>query len=205
MPVNPETRSEFDRGLAFFNNGSFLEAALQFERVVAANPDYYEAQLYLGKSYLGLGAYDKALTPLKRAYRLSPDAIKKETLDLVMDALMGSASSELKKGDLGQALNDAREMLSLGPESKKRKEDLSQLLTAIAMELYKNGKAREAIDRFGEAIRENPDNINAYIGLAKTLFANGEFVKALEAAEKAVSLDPESKKALGVIKEFLKK
>jgi len=56
-----------------------------------------------------------------------------------------------------------------------------------------------------EAIKANPDNINAYIGLAKALIKSGELAKALEAVEKAVSLDPDSKEALNIIKELLKK
>jgi cytochrome c-type biogenesis protein CcmH/NrfG len=56
-----------------------------------------------------------------------------------------------------------------------------------------------------EAIKTNPDNTEAYIGLAKALFKSGDFLKALEAAEKAVSLDPNSKEVLGIIKDLLKK
>jgi tetratricopeptide (TPR) repeat protein len=63
---------------------------------------------------------------------------------------------------------------------------------------------REAVKEYTEAIKVNPDNSGAYVGLAKALFKNGDLMKALEAAEKAMSLDPGSKEALDIIKEFLK-
>ena len=205
LMINGEARYAYEQGLTFFNQGQFSEAIPYFEKAVSSEPDYYQAYLYLGRSHLNLRAYGKALGPLRTAYRLSPNDFKKEVADLLIDALLGAAFSELKDGDIQTSLSYIREVLSTDPKSQKIKDDLSRVLGAVATELLKSGKVRDAVKEYTEAIKANPDNIGAYIGLAKAFFRSGDFIKALDAAEKAISLDPDSKEALGIIKDLLKK
>ena len=205
LMTNGEGRYAYEQGLALFNQGQFAEAILYFENAVSLEPDFYQAHLYLGRSHLNLRAYGKALAPLRTAYRLSPNDFKREVADLLIDALLGAAFSELKEGDFQTSLSHIREVLAVEPKSKKIKDDLSRVLVAVATELFKSGKVREAVKEYTEAIKANPDNIGAYVGLAKALLRSGDFIKALDAAEKAISLDPDSREALGVIKDLLKK
>jgi tetratricopeptide (TPR) repeat protein len=203
--INGEAQYAYEQGLALFNQGRFSEAIPCFEKAVSLEPDFYQAHLYLGRSHLNLRAYGKALKPLRAAFRLSPSDFKGEVADILIDALLGAAFSELKEGNIQTSLSYLREVLLTDPKSKKIKDDLSRLLVAVATELFKSGKVREAVKEYMEAIKANPDNTGAYIGLAKALFRSGDFIKALDAAEKAISLDPDSKEALGVIKDLLKK
>ncbi len=203
--VGSEAENAYEKGLAFFNQGKFPEAVPFFEEAISLEPDFYSAHLYLGRSHLNLHNYEKAVPHLRKAYRLSPREFQGQAADLLLDALFGAAYTELKEGNLQTSLNYIREILSTDPKSKKIKEDISSILVAVAIELYKSGKARDAIREYGEAIKADPDNINAYIGLAKALLKSGELIKALEAAEKALSLDPKSKEALGIMKDLLKK
>ena len=205
LRVSGEAQSEFDKGLALFNRGQFAEAIPYFEKAVSLEPDFYQAHLYLGRSHLNLHAYGKALAPLRTAYRLSPNDFKREVVDLLIDALLGAAFSELKDGNIQTSLSYIREVLSVGPQAQRIKDDLSRLLVAVGTELFKSGNVRDAVKEYTEAIKTNPDNTGAYIGLAKALFKSGDLLKALDAAEKAISLDPDSKEALGIIKDLLKK
>jgi tetratricopeptide (TPR) repeat protein len=205
LRINSEAQYTHEQGLALFNQGRFSEAIPCFEKAVSLEPDFYQAHLYLGRSHLNLRAYGKALKPLRAAFRLSPNDFKAEVADLLIDALLGAAFSELKEGNIQTSLSYIREVLSTDPKSRKIKEDLSRVLVAVATELFKSGKVREAVKEYMEAIKANPDNTGAYVGLAKALIKSGDFLKALDAAEKAVSLDPDSKEALGVIKDLLKK
>lgn len=203
--ISSEARYTYEQGLGLFNRGQFAEAIPCFEKAVSLEPDFYQAHLYLGRSHLNLRAYGTALGPLRAAFRLSPNDFKGEVADLLIDALLGAALSELKAGNIQTSLSYLREVFLTNPKSKKIKDDLSRLLVAIATELFKSGKVREAAKEYTEAIKANPDNTEAYIGLAKALFKSDDFLKALDAAEKAISLDPDSKEALGVIKDLLKK
>ncbi|MBA4389690.1 MAG: hypothetical protein C0399_01975 [Syntrophus sp. (in: bacteria)] len=204
LMMSGEAQYEFDKGLALFNQGQFAEAIPYFEKAVSLEPDFYQAYLYLGRSQLNLRNYGKALSSLRTAYRLSPEDFKKQVADILIDALLGAAFSELKEGNFQTSLSYIREVLSVEPKSQRIKDDLSRVLVAVATELLKNGNVREAIKEYMEAIKVNPDNSGAYVGLAKALFKSGDFMKALDAAQKAISLDPDSKETLGVIKELLK-
>ena len=203
LMVSGEAQSAFDKGLVFFNQGQFAEAIPYFEKAVSLEPDFYQAYLYLGRSQLNLRNYGKALSSLRTAYRLSPEDFKKQTLDILIDALLGAAFSELKEGNFQTSMSYIREALSVEPGSKRIRDDLSAVLVAVATELFKSGNVREAIKEYTEAIKANPDNSGAYVGLAKALFKSGDFLKALDAAQKAISLDPDSKEKVGVIKELL--
>jgi tetratricopeptide (TPR) repeat protein len=202
--TNSKAEYTYEQGFSLFNQGRFAEAIPYFEETVALEPDFYSAHLYLGRSHLSLRNYGKALPPLRTAFRLSPQDFKKEALDILIDALLGAAFSELKEGNFQASLNYIREVLSAEPRSQKIKDDLSRVLVAVATELFKSGNLREAIKEYSEAIKINPDSSSAYVGLARALFKNGDFLKALDAAQNAVSLDPDSKEALGLIREFLK-
>ncbi len=203
--IGREAENAHEKGLALFNQGNFSEAVPFFEKAISLEPDFYSARLYLGRSHLNLHNFREAIPHLRKAYRLSPRGFQEQATDLLFDALLGAAYVELKEGNLETSLNYIRELLSADPKSRKIKEDISRIIVAVATELYKSGKARDAIREYGEAIKADPDNINAYIGLAKALLKNGELTKALGAAEEALSLDPKSREALAIIKDLLKK
>ena len=84
--------SEFNRGLSLFNRGRFQESVTAFERATELKPDYGEAYLYLGRSYLSYGKYAEALPPLRAAYRLSPEKTKQEAAELILDIVVRHAS-----------------------------------------------------------------------------------------------------------------
>ena len=178
LRINSEAQYAYEQGLALFNQGRFSEAIPCFEKALSLEPDFYQAHLYLGRSHLNLRAYGKALKPLRSAFRLSPNDFKGEVADLLIDALLGAAFSELKEGNIQTSLSYIREVLLTDPKSKKVKDDLSRVLVAVAMELYKSGKVREAVKEYMEAIKANPDNTGAYVGLAKALLKSGDFIKS---------------------------
>ncbi len=204
VAISPEARADFNAGLNLFDQGKFDKALPFFDKAVSAEPDYYEAQLYLGRTRLNMRDYGNAIPPLRRAYRLSPDDFKSQACDILIDALMGAASSELGKGNFENTLAYVREIMSTSPKGIKIKEDISNVLVAVAMGLARKGDVRDAVQLFRDAIKENPDNIKAYLGLAKTLIKSGAISEAIENAQKALSLDPTSNEAMNVVKELLR-
>jgi tetratricopeptide (TPR) repeat protein len=204
VSISPEVRADFNAGINLFNQGKFAAALPFFEKAAAAEPDYYEAQLYLGRTYLSMKEYGKAVPPLRRAYRLSPENFKSQACDILIDALLGAAFSELGKGNFESSLTYVREIMAASPEGKKVKDEISNVLVAVAMGLARKGDVRDAVGLFRDAIKENPDNIKAYLGLARTLIKSGAISEAIENAQKALSLDPRSNEALNVLKEILR-
>ncbi len=202
--TSPEARADFNAGLNLFNQGKFDSALPFFQRAAEREPDYYEAQLYLGRTYLTMKNYGKALPALRQAYRLSPDDFKSQAFDILLDALMGAAFDELGKGNFESSLTYVREIMSSSPKGKKVKDDMSNVLVAVATGLARKGDVRDAVGVFRDAIKENPDNAKAYIGLARVLIKSGAIAEAIENAQKALSLDPTSNEALNVLKEMLR-
>lgn len=92
-----QARSEYDVGLGLFNRSLFNDAIPHFEKATEIDPDFAMAYLYLGRSYVSIGDYTKAINPLRTAYRLSPDDVKNQILDILLDALFNAAPSEVKK------------------------------------------------------------------------------------------------------------
>lgn len=85
-------QAEFDLGLSLFNRGRFEEAVPHFERATEHRPDFGEAYLYLGRSYINLGRWAEALHPLRTAYRLSPGETRKEIMEIILDVLLQNAT-----------------------------------------------------------------------------------------------------------------
>ena len=89
-PYGP-AETAFERGLALFNQGRFDDATEYFERSTDEDPNYAEAYLYLGRSYLSARRWRDAIQPLRTAYRLAPEATKEEVFNLLMDTLLAAA------------------------------------------------------------------------------------------------------------------
>lgn len=88
-------QDEFDRGMVFFNRGQYEAAIPHFEKATELEPDFADAYLLLGRSYLNMGRWAQAVPPLRAALRLSPDKLKREISSLLVDALMGGGLTDL--------------------------------------------------------------------------------------------------------------
>jgi len=90
------------------------------------------------------------------------------------------------------AIDHLKEGLTLDPSSAKVKDELVKAWTAYGGKLSTQGNFGEAISAFEQALQLSPNQLEAYLGLAKSFFKKGDFGKALQAARKALSLDPGS-------------
>ena len=53
--------------------GKLPEVIYLFEKIVSINPDRYTAYFNLGKAYVGMGLYEKAIQNLLKAIEINPD------------------------------------------------------------------------------------------------------------------------------------
>lgn len=196
---------EYDKGIALFNQGKYQEAVPHFEKATRIDPDYYSAYLYLGRCYLNLKQYTNAVQPLRTAYRLSPAEFQKEIFDMLLDALFGAATSAVKQGSVDEAIGYFKYVLTLDARSDKAKEELARLYIARAGDLLKQGNIDEAVRAYSDVLKVTPNNVTAYLGLITAFIKSGNISKALETAEKAHILDPNSKELLRILKELIGK
>ena len=193
------SQSAFEAGLGLFNQGKYEEAIPQFVKATEIDPEFGRAYLYLGRSNLNLRRWAAALTPLRSAYRLSPEETKKEAVQILIDALIGAGVASLAKGNIGESVSLLREAWALAPNSNQVKGPLADALLQSGTRLLSQGKASEAVSAFQEVTQLAPKNFEAYIGLAKSLLQSGDILKALPAAQSAMELAPSRSEALSVL------
>jgi tetratricopeptide (TPR) repeat protein len=193
---------EFEEGMVSFNQGNYEKAIPHFRKAVELDPDFGRAYLYLGRSYLNLKKWVEAVPPLRTAFRLSPDESRKEVLNILVDALLGAATSQLKKGDFLDSINYLKEGLSLEPRSMQIKNELTGTLTDFGNHLLSYGKFQDAISTFSEAAELSPDNTGALVGLARAFLKNGDLLKAIQTVQKVLSSDPENEAANSLFRDI---
>lgn len=108
-------RYEFEQGLSLFQRGYYREAIPYFERATELDPNFAQAYFYLGRSYVSLARWREALPPLRTAYRLAPEAAKREIADVLIDALFAVALSEAKERQFSSSAIYLREIFQLDP------------------------------------------------------------------------------------------
>ncbi len=199
-----DAKQAFEKGVALFNTGKYSEAVPHFQKATELEPEYTQAYLYLGRSYLNLSKWIDAIPPLRTAYSLSPVETKKEVINILLDALIGGALAEFKKGNFSGSLNYLKEALDVDPGSLAAKNELPKTIIAYGGQLLSEGNAAEAISQFTEAVNLAPENLDGYLGLAKALLSNGNFFDAMKVVSDAMQIAPaESDRQL--FKELLKK
>jgi len=193
---------EFEEGMAFFNQGNYEKAIPHFQKASELDPNYGRAYLYLGRSYLNLRKWVEAIPPLRTAFRLSPDESRRETLNILLDALMGAAGSQLKKGNFLESIRYLKEGLSLEPGSMRIRNELISTLIDSGNHLLSYGNYKDATSTFSEAAELSPDSSDALIGLARAFLGSGDFLKAIQAVQKVLSVDPGNEAANSLFRDI---
>jgi tetratricopeptide (TPR) repeat protein len=187
---------EFEKGLALFNDAKYEHAVPHFVKAFEIEPKYLEAYVYLGRSYLKLDRWIDAISPLQKAYGLAP----KETAEVIagdlFDAFFGAALFEFGNRNYKASIDYLRQGLKLNPGSATAIKELTKSLVAFGTKLLSDGNIQEAIPAFKEAVALSPSNFDAYFGLAKALFYNGEALNALDAVREAIRINPKNKELL---------
>lgn len=85
-------QADFDKGIAYFNQGNYAAAIPYFQSATITDPEYADAYIYLGRSHLNLRQWAQSVAPLRTAFRLAPDMTKGMIQDLIMDAVISAAA-----------------------------------------------------------------------------------------------------------------
>jgi len=195
---------EFEKGLAFFNSGSFEQAGPHFLKAIELDPEYGQAHLYLGRTYLNMGQWAKAIQPLRTAYDLSSIDTQKEALNFLMDAILGASTSEVKAGHFQNAIKYLQEGRNLDPRSLKVKSQLTDTLISFGGKLLAEKNLSLAIENYKQATDLMPNNLDAYMGLARAFLQKGEWLKAASYIHQAEKIDPNSGKVQDLLNQILK-
>jgi Flp pilus assembly protein TadD len=200
--IRSNAQVAFEHGLNLFQRGQYAEAIPLLQEATQLDPQFGQAYLYLGRSYLNLGQWGHAIPVLRTAFRLAPEASKHEITQLLLDALLGGATAALKTGGFREAVGLLHEALGLAPHAQHLLPPLVEALIGLGGQLLSQGQLRDAISAFTEATQLAPQQVDAYVGLARALWQQGALLQALAAVQTALRLAPNNSQVRALLHQW---
>lgn len=193
-PVNPAYRE--DLAMAYYCTGQYQPAINELVkacRLDYTNPDYPKS---LGIMLLELGAYEDAVRQLQSSLALRPNDA--QARGMLGRALAGQGLSNL-------AIIEFKNAIDSDP-------DMYLFNLPLARAYYTQGRQDEAVLCFRRFLSVVPDSsgfavvYNAYVGVGRSLLAQGQTVAALEMLSSILVRDPYNADAcIGLAKVWLSK
>lgn len=219
LRINPDIGGIHNNlGLAHYHLNNYTQALDALEHSLSLDPDDILALNNIALVQVAMGEIDAARDNYKRALQIDPNFVQAEYnyVGLLQDDDLEEAKERLlitllknSKMPPRERLKPLQALVAIYGQQKKWVEciDYAQqalelrptdasLLSTFGSILIKLNKVADAIPFFTEAIRINPNLIEAYIGLSKVYVDEAEFELAIEMAEKALEIQPEAPHAL---------
>lgn len=165
---NRSAVDRFERGLEEYNKGTpaaYRRAAEEFKAALAADPEYSQAALYLGRVSRDLYEFDQAAKYLSRAIEIDPDYLEAR-------ATLGGML--LDQGNVDEAIRQFNAVL-------QRDRDHAMTLYLAAQAFRMKEMYKESIEAATRATRLTPKNAEAHFWLAESLRMTGKYAEARKA------------------------
>jgi len=175
---------EFDKGLELYNKGTkenYAKAAERFRAALAADPQYSQAALYLGRVERDLFNEEAAEKALRRAIEIDPDYTEAR-------ATLGGML--LDKGALDESIRQLNAVVVRDPKHALAWYVLAQALRM--KDLYP-----DSIDAARKAISLTPANAEPYFWLAESLRLSGKHEPAVDSYLRYLQLSDFDSKLAG--------
>jgi tetratricopeptide (TPR) repeat protein len=186
--VSPAALKHAAEGQKLYELMQYEDAIKEYSESVKIQPSFAAAYLGIGKCLAETGKFDEALKQYKTALDLDPKN----------DEIM----FEIARAYIEKGLDE--EGLLMLDRAKKRDGDNPKFFLYRGIYYYKNLQFAPAIDEFMKAAKEDSKSPEPYIQLS-LLYINASNPtyqnkdKAVEYAQKAVDLAPDSLKALDIL------
>ncbi len=175
-------------GVIAHGRGDFGEAERRFERAVAVNPSYTEAQLNLMVTYNDLGKYEAARRVQAAISRRDAGAhVARDPFVLGRIANMHAdvAQAYLDAGMVIEAITELERAVSLS--------GFADLRTRLGVLYRDTGAIARAREQFELAKAANPRFLQARIMLAVLMMVTGEPEAAIAELQAAAAIDPDDR------------
>ncbi|MEZ5332973.1 MAG: tetratricopeptide repeat protein [Thermoanaerobaculia bacterium] len=170
-PANPELACFLAETL--FNDGQGARALPYFERVLAADPQHYQALVYSGVICHEMGDAERAEVLLKRAVELYPD-------QFLPNFSLGAVYAG--GGELAKAVTLLEKAVDI--------DGVHQALYLLGSCLYEMGKVGGAIEALKRLVRQDPTYEEGHHLLGLCYLDRGWRRRALDAFRQAQRLNP---------------
>ena len=207
-------------GLAKIYKETNLNKALEFlNKAIKKNPIYLEAWLEVADLYERLKKNDKALEALKKAYEINPNSsnvlyrlgkiyLISNELDKAKNYFYMALKTDPKNEELVQNIWNLYLDLGLVDRVVKDfKHVLFEKLTVktlnnFAVSLRKNGKIKEAIEAYRQALKKEPQNEHIHYNIAIAYIDLKREDRAIQHLEKALKINPKFEIASKVLEKL---
>jgi len=150
-----------------------------FQRILAAMPDYSPGHYDLGTLLYRQKRYDEAAAEFQKACDLSPR---------YAEAYNNLANVRLAQGRLDEAAALYRKTIELKPDYEAPR-------LYLAMILMRQGRLEDAAEQYRAALVYSPEDTAASVGLANILFAQGRLDEAVAQYQKVIARKPDDAEA----------
>lgn len=210
-------QQNYEAGKAKYRAQDYAAAAPLFQRTLSLDPQYDDAEIYLGWSYYHLGRYPDATHHFRqvtvrqprwesawnglgwsqhrgRQYQSALVAFQEAVaLDPgYRDAAVGLAYSLFDLGRYREALPHLHRLTREGAYLyfPNPDSDVEEVRSRYAWCLYYTGGYRQARDEFAKGIQARPKREGLHNGLGWTYLKMGDRARARESFQRALRLDP---------------
>jgi len=206
------TSKLYKTGMEFYDSGNYNDAIAQFSQWLEEDADNPKAYLARANAYKKLDKKSKAAEDYSRAatFKKEPELYMKAA-NLYMDiedyenaSKMAQQTIKLEDEHLDAYKLNIKALIQLKKYSKAYKH--SKKLTELeenGPNYYTQGFVEEKLDKnqeaekdFRKALEYIPTDMTTHIALSEVLLKSGEYDKALEACNQALSVDSKNKDIL---------
>lgn len=183
-PSNVNTR--LNVGTLFQQKKDYLKALKSYESVLTLYPDNVQANLY-------------------KAQVLSLMGNKEESLKLYKKVLSIDPANSVAKSEIVSVMKDtmsAKDFVAyLSQKASSGDKSMQAMLYDYAYKLHKDNKVDDAINAYGEVLKSNPANVDAYVNLAICYASKNDYKEALDILNLAKSKFPTNNLVLKTLQE----
>jgi tetratricopeptide (TPR) repeat protein/uncharacterized caspase-like protein len=156
----------FEKGIEYYNKGfeeNYRRASEQFQRALAADANYSQAALFLGRAQHALFEPEKAKQSLQRALQIDPDYV---------EARVSYAGILLDTGEMDEAIRQLTRATDREP-----KNGMAWYLLAQAFRMKESYS--QGIDAGRKAVELTPANAEAHFWLAENYRLAGKYSESI--------------------------
>ena len=187
-------KAHMSLGKALIAQRRIDDAVTHLERAIQLEPDLGEARYQLGLALVRVGRREEARRELEASRPLISERQQIETATL----FMREAQQALSAGEVNQAVDRLRQVISLAPEYPEARLTLGEALS-------RRGDPEDAIAEYRRAVELKPDSYAGFLGMGRAMLSAGDSLQAVSAFRDAVRLRPSSAEAHRLLGESLLK
>jgi tetratricopeptide (TPR) repeat protein len=188
LPGNFQTL--YNTGLCYAINGDTAKAINAYRKAIQINNIYTNAMNNLADLYEGQKQFDSAFYYYQMAYKIAPNekSLKQNISNLFYNKGLQAAFNNNKQ----LAIEDYRKSIEYGPENVMAINNIASLHAG-------NNQLDSCLYYLKMGYSIEPSNMMIIENIAAMSFVNKNYNQAIEFANKAITLNPNARKSIGVL------